>query len=184
MKLSILILSLESRSHLLSRLINELEKQISENQLSDKVETLTYVDSGEKTIGSKRNYLKSIANGEYIVFIDDDDMVSEDYLTQILKAINGGYDLINFFVEKYIDNKIQETLICPNPTIDGIQIQNIFFWTNLLHICPHKRILANQIEFPNINNWEDLEYSRKLSCLITSQFKVEKILYYYFYQSK
>ena len=183
MKLSILILSITQRANLLDRLLIQLNNQVSENDLHNVVEILTCIDSGEQSIGSKRNYLKNKASGEYICFIDDDDLVSNDYLICILNELDKNYDIVGFFVEHIKNGVKQDTLICPNPSIDGFTIKNIRFWINMLHLCPHKRELANQINFPDINNWEDLEYSNELKKCINSQFRIEKILYYY-YQNK
>lgn len=43
---------------------------------------------GGPTIGANRNAAVADAIGEYVCFIDDDDMVRADYVERILKAIN------------------------------------------------------------------------------------------------
>ena len=74
-KLSILICSLASRADKLQRLMNVLQPQIN-----DSVELLVKTDNGEMPIGKKRNLLLEEASGAYIAFVDDDDLVSEDYV--------------------------------------------------------------------------------------------------------
>lgn len=71
MMLSILICSLHSRSHLLAEL-----KAILQPQLTGDVELLIEIDNKEISTGAKRNILLNRAQGKYIVFIDDDDMVN------------------------------------------------------------------------------------------------------------
>lgn len=184
MKLSILILSIdnEKRNKSLLNLINELNKQILENNLSNEVEIIINKDLGEKTIGFKRNEIKNKAIGKYIVFIDDDDMISNEYLSEIFKVIDLDYDIITFFVEHYINGKKQEILIHPNPNIDSMVIGNINFWINMLHLCPHKRNISEQVNFPNINNWEDLAYSREIKEFCNKQYRIDKAIYFYYKQ--
>lgn len=81
-KLSILIPALIGRREK----FNYLHKMLSE-QKTDEVEILVFEDSGEKTIGEKRNELMRWAKGEYVCFVDDDDEVSSDYVSKILEAI-------------------------------------------------------------------------------------------------
>lgn len=51
------------------------------------VELLALMDNRRRTVGEKRNALLSIAQGEYVSFIDDDDAVSPDYVQKIVAAI-------------------------------------------------------------------------------------------------
>ena len=69
--LSVLTCSLKSRSQVFKRLENILKKQIFN---TNQVELLANIDNGEKTIGCKRNELLNAAKGQYVVFIDDDDI--------------------------------------------------------------------------------------------------------------
>ena len=69
----------------MSVLFDKLNEQISKFQ--DKVELLVLIDNKKRTLGAKRNEMIGLAKGEYVVFIDDDDLVSEDYVESILEAI-------------------------------------------------------------------------------------------------
>ena len=182
MKLSILILSIHKRKEFLDRIISELNYQIQNNKLENQVEVLTEIDNGELSIGIKRNSLKNKAIGEYICYIDDDDLVPEYYLKEIFAVINKGYDLINFFVEQKVDGVFKK-IICPNTSIDYLEVKDIFFWCNMLHLCPHKKQLAQSISFPNINSWEDLAYSKELKKICKNNFRIEKTMYYYLFDS-
>ena len=88
MKLSILICSLEDRLVQLQQLRTKLIDQSD----MDVVEILTETDAGEMHTGAKRNKLLLQAKGDYIAFVDDDDMVSDDYVSKILKAIETNPD--------------------------------------------------------------------------------------------
>lgn len=183
MKLSILILSITDRAEQLKKLTDELDIQIEIYNLKDSVEVLTEIDNKEKTIGDKRNIVKAKANGEYICFIDDDDMVSRDYLKLIFDEINKGFDIITFHIDYIRDGK-RDSIICPSPSIDGIKIGEVLFWTNMLHLCPHKKELSDELSFPNRSVWEDLDYSRELSKLNLKEHRIDSVIYFYHYNSK
>ena len=86
-KLSILICSLREREKSLNKLL-----EVIEPQRTSEVEIILDTDNGEVTTGFKRNRLLNAAFGEYISFIDDDDLVSNDYIVKILKAIETSPD--------------------------------------------------------------------------------------------
>lgn len=69
-KLSILIPTVPRRKAHLERLLATLEPQ-----LTDEVELLVLMDNKKSLIGSKRQKMIDISQGEYIVFIDDDDEI-------------------------------------------------------------------------------------------------------------
>ncbi len=97
MKLSILILSIPRRlTSFLPILLQNLLKQAE--QFPNQVEILTLIDNKVRTIGKKRQNLIDIAEGDYLVFIDDDDRVSDNYIEEILKGIdnNPGTDVFVF----------------------------------------------------------------------------------------
>ena len=79
--LSILIPTMPKRLGLLKRLLNVLNPQVT-----DEVEILTHSDDGRIPTGRKRNDLIKQAQGQYVVFIDDDDIVADTYVSDILKA--------------------------------------------------------------------------------------------------
>ena len=91
MKLSILICSIESRSNLLARLMAILDMQEH-----PEAEVLVSIDNRQKKISDKRNELLDRAKGEYVVFIDDDDLVSSYYIAELLKAIEAKPDCVGF----------------------------------------------------------------------------------------
>lgn len=89
MKLSILICHLDQRKHLVVRLLSVLNPQ-----LTPEVEILTDSTPGI-SIGAKRNQLLARATGQYVVFIDDDDLVSTNYVSLILQAIQNNPDVVD-----------------------------------------------------------------------------------------
>ena len=100
-KLTILILSLPNRLEKLDRIYRKLSKQV----ITRPVQILYLGDNKSMTVGEKRNMILSIAKGRYVCFIDDDDLVTDDYIESIFKAMEVDPDVITFNVEKTISGK-------------------------------------------------------------------------------
>lgn len=87
MDLSILIPTVPIRKKLLDNLLSVLNKQIENNSLQNRVEIIVYEDNFEKSVGEKRNILYEKAKGKYVLILDDDDMVSDDFCVEICDVI-------------------------------------------------------------------------------------------------
>ena len=81
------ILHLPKRKQSYDALIVELNKQITASNAQDIVEIITETDEGNLSVGTKRNKVLDRANGEYVCFIDDDDMVTPIYVSKIFIAL-------------------------------------------------------------------------------------------------
>ena len=101
--LSILICSIPSRRRQLERLVDYLRWQIRQPELRrGQMQGMPYpltprveicVDTDENiTVGAKRQKLLERSRGAYVAFVDDDDMVSHDYVSRVLKACAEGKD--------------------------------------------------------------------------------------------
>ena len=89
MKLSILIPSLVDRGPFLTRILDILRPQLTKD-----VELLVNIDAQARTIGAKRNAMLHSAEGEYISMVDDDDVVSPNYVACMLAGIETGADVV------------------------------------------------------------------------------------------
>ena len=81
--LSICICTLTDRARQFAELMECIQPQAD----GEPVEILVESDSGQATIGEKRNRLLQRAKGQYIAFVDDDDMVAAAYVPQVLSHI-------------------------------------------------------------------------------------------------
>lgn len=199
---SILICSLPLRAKNLSLLVNRLIAQIEKAGLREKIEVLVYVDFGEYTTGFKRNILLKQCCGEYISFIDDDDVVSENYVTKIYEKIKCRPDVIalkgvfvyngrpsRLFVRSIKCEKASKrgagiesrfTLLLNDPILRGVYSLPIFCgFVN--HLNPIRKNIALRCLFPDQVFVEDCEYMASLfkSGLIKKELEVDEILYYY-----
>ena len=175
MKFSILICTLKKREFLFQRLLSKLTSQKTDN-----VEIIWDLDSGEKTVGFKRNGLLDRAIGDYVAFVDDDDLVSDNYVQKILEAIKVNPDVVGFNGMFCEDNKppkkFTHTIKCQTWYEDcGVYMRN----PN--HLNPVKRKIALAVKFPELNRREDYIYSQAIYPHLKSEVFITDIMYYYLY---
>lgn len=180
--LSILICSLESRVDLLGQLLTTLGPQ-----LTDEIELLIDADDGKISIGSKRNALLHNAKGEYVCYIDDDDRVPEDYIAQILSALETRPDCVGFNLAYYVDGVLKGTAIHSLRFQTYGQRRNgrmMEYERTPNHLNPIRRELALQAGFTEKNHGEDTDFAVKVRPLLQTEVFVDKTLYHYLYNSK
>ena len=110
MKLSIIIPYYNSKEYtdeLLDRLAPQITEDVevivvddgSKKRYESEYELegwLTIIHKRNGGCASARNRGLKIAKGEYIQFIDSDDMVPEYFIEKLLKKTEGGYDVIDY----------------------------------------------------------------------------------------
>lgn len=106
MRWSILICGLFKRQKSIEALIAKLVNQIVLAKLENAVEIVLFIDSGELTTGYKRQVLVNQSHGEYVSFIDDDDDVSEEYVSKIYRALNRAPDVVALKGIKIVRNQL------------------------------------------------------------------------------
>lgn len=171
-KLSILICSLEKRKESLDRLLSVLKQQ-----KTDEVEILVDVDNGEKIIGQKRNDLLEKSTGDYVCFIDDDDLVSDDYISRILDAIKSKKDCITFrgiWIDRHGVKQIRW-----KKDIKKIEKKNNCYYIYANHITPVKREIAIKCKFSLKSIGEDADYAKRISEFLNDEYYIDKNLYIY-----
>ncbi len=182
MKLSILICSLEQRKEMLELLLQELDSQIMKANAEKQVEVLTDIDRGEKIIGQKRNDLLERAKGQYVVFIDDDDWITDCYIEKILGAIKTSPDSLAIHGYMTTDGGNRE-LWYISIEYEWIKASGRYYrFPN--HITPVKRKHALKVKFPTINCHEDYQYGMRLRKYLKTEVKIEEPLYHYRYSTQ
>jgi glycosyltransferase involved in cell wall biosynthesis len=175
-KFSILICSLSSRAEKLQRLMNALQPQ-----LNNFVEVLVKTDNGEIPIGRKRNLLLEEASGEYLAFVDDDDLVAEDYVKKILEAIESKPDCCG--IQGIITFQGQGARMF----IHSLKYKEWFEQNGIYYRCPNhlnpvKREIALMVRFPETNFGEDKDYSTRLLPLLKEERFISGVVYHYLYE--
>lgn len=180
--LSILICSVTSRDKLLSRLLLLLNRQINDlpNHGARRVEVLIDCDGGAapgeggRPIGEKRQTLLRRALGEYIAFIDDDDVVAYNYVPRVLEAIDvftagagAPPDAVSFFLRRFDGMQDRSGELYQ---VTGEATMHIGNARPLNHLSPVRRALALRAGFDAEKSFsEDSHYSRRLAPLVTTQ---------------
>ena len=187
--LSIMIPYTPDRAKVLYELLSALHRQIEKENVQDEVEILIELDNYEMSIGAKRQKLLERATGEYVVAIDSDDEVSEDYISSIIEAIKQKPDVVGFagFMTtkgaKRENFKIMKDL--PYMTVSDAHGKNEYL-RHSNHLSPVKREIALKIGYKDMRFAEDFDYSKRLkeSGLVKTEYYIPKDLYHYKYIPK
>lgn len=175
-KLSILIATMPQRCSSLMRLLAILTPQ-----LNNHVEVITNMRM-DINIGAKRNALLADSIGEYVVFCDDDDSVSSDYIAKILSATATSPDCIGISGIITINRQTHQKWHISKEYGSWYTEGDVYFRTPN-HISPVRRELALQAGFPEVENGEDRVYSERLLPLLVSEIVVEGDIYHYDYKT-
>ena len=189
---SILILSIPSRTESVTALVKKLEKQLGNRR---SVEILVFSDNCSQSISAKRNVLLQAARGRFVCFLDDDDGVSNDYIDQILKAAetHPQTDCISFNQFCSLDGE-------PMNVEFGIGNPHGQLWRTeegLLgdikrppyHMCLWRRELAQSEEFQpkygaNGQSTEDIDWLLRLYPKVQTEHHIDAPLHLYIYSSQ
>ena len=133
----------------------------------DGVKTIRKKNGG---VSSARNRGLKEAKGDYIVFIDSDDLVSEDYVEQIFKAIETEPDTV-YLSWKAMNGKWGKTLVSDD---DEFGKANRCVWNRVF-----KRTYIDGMKFDeNLQIAEDDDFLNRLS-VAKSKKCITKTIYFY-----
>lgn len=195
--LSILICTLHEREEKFNNLYKELLRQTDQIHNGRDLIQILYdnTERGLITIGGKSNLLYRRATGEYKIRIDDDDIPTPNYIQLMLEGCYSGKDIITFSFDYYVDMKYLKTMTMNRFLPDGNDHCSKHWATNYnkthrykimghYHLCAVKRELADQVDFIDENNMEDVKYSEALIPLIQSEFHIEHTLLNVYFDTK
>lgn len=178
MILSILIGTVTERIEMFQELKSHIEDQIGNNS---EVELICWSDNKEISIGKKRQLLLEAARGEYIVFIDDDDWVSDDYVQKILNALELKPDCVGIDILCTTDGKDVQTARASmqydwKDNVDGFR-----YVRHTYHKTPVKRSIALKAGFQDLRYGEDFLYSMRLKRHLKTEVLIPGNIYFYRY---
>lgn len=186
MKLSILICTLPSpyRDGIFLRSITERLM----SQIAGKPVQLLYLgDNKSMTVGEKRNHLMSISKGERIVFVDDDDKITDNYVDKLLEYCTLDYDCVGIGVKftkdnmglSFYDYNYKKNINTRNPST-GARV----YGRMPNHLCLWRRNVAMRCSFPDKNLGEDHDWAEAQILEGYSFFKTDEIIYHYDFKPK
>lgn len=180
--LSILIPTLPERNGFLSVLQNSLARQTGDK----KIQIVTDPRDKSVTIGQKRDEMIRSVSTDYIVFIDDDDAISHDYLDKVYAAIQYGVDVVGLCGMMTTNRQNPQSWIISKKYDWGENQDGYKYVRYPNHLAPIKRDIAVQIGYKhNLKHGEDYAYSMDLknSGLISSEYLITDKLYEYLFRT-
>lgn len=178
MILSILIATVVERVELFQLLKAHVEKQILD---TDKVELISWSDNKQISIGKKRQLLLESATGDYVVFIDDDDWVSDSYVKEILHALQSKPDCVGFDIMCTTDGNNRQLARASKKYLWKDNVDGFRYVRHTYHKTPVKKEIALKAGFEDVRYGEDFTYSMKLRPFLKTEVLIEKTMYYYRY---
>ena len=197
--LSILIPTVVGRENELSKLLGLLSKyapldvksNLKKNNFDytgtkydlEDVEIIVVKDNKQNTIGAKREYMYSLANGLYSQMTDDDDELAPNAIELILNAIKNNPEIPCItFREKCMMNGVYKS---SNHSIrysqwmdnqDGFDYVRSPFYKDVI-----RTDIAKSVPFPHIRYNEDEQWSKALKPFLTDEIHINEELYHYIY---
>jgi hypothetical protein len=208
MLLSLLIPTLASRHDLLRRLEDALIPRIGavdwmlqycgllgphrlRTYRGYHIELVEFEDDGELDIGSKRNVLSAAAIGDYQAFIDDDDLVADQYPASILEALQTQPACVGFRVKrtsngKPIGESINSLAMLHNGKMALPEGRTLYLRTPN-HLNPIRRELIQKLgpePFPKMNHGEDQIFAAHILPILRGgrEVFIDQYLYHYEYR--
>jgi glycosyltransferase involved in cell wall biosynthesis len=184
--LTICILTLDDRVEYYNRLRQCLDSQVANHP----VRIITVRDNYEKSIGAKRNQAVRAVETPYMCFIDDDDLVSTEYIRTIIHELRKNPDAVGLRgivtqdhgKPQYFINSLGYKWEAKPRLVKG----NITYLRPVNHLNPIRTEIALRYPYEEINHAEDMDYANRL--LDGGDVKVcpliDKVMYFYQYRSK
>jgi hypothetical protein len=178
------------RKVLLDRLLGVLEPQLHNEH---NVELIIRESDAAIPVGENRELMRRQARGEYISFIDDDDLVPPHFVARILPRLlhpdGAGVDYIGFNLEWRLDGEFgcieKRSLKFNHPQHGGVWNDRDGRYRDLSHVNPMRRELALRAPMAGWpgedNRWADA--IRALRVVKTEHY-LDETLYYYLTRSK
>ena len=177
-KLTVCVMTVPRRiDNVFIKLIKELERQVGDRT---DVEILGLYDNKLQPTGSKRNRLINIARGKFIVFIDDDDSIAEDYISSITESIVQYPDVDCILFDFLTTNKVSGEKILGSCSIkyNYYKQEGTFWFGKPFHIMAWRTELARKHAYKDITINGDINWSSRAYYDIKKEARINKTLYY------
>ncbi|WP_197508103.1 glycosyltransferase [Mycobacterium sp. 1245801.1] len=176
--LSILVCSVSERfdgfaAQIQRQLYGQIDKLADRDR--SRVEVIVLTDTRSMTIGGKRNHLVNMAAGKYVVFVDDDDEIADDYVESLLNATRSGADVLVFNLEYQFNGArkrvIRHSLRFTDDSTRGLNTPR--------HTSAVRRDIALALPFAETSYGEDFDWAQRLLSVAKTECAINKTLYIY-----
>lgn len=176
---TILIPTIPERDHLLRRLLAVLLPQLEQHEGA--VEIRARRNAGEIPIGELRDAMLAEATGEYVSWIDDDDLVPDDYVAEVVAALAGRPDHVGYQVEYSVDGEPKELVDHSlrhrrwHRTAAGELVRDF------THVDPVRREHATRGRFAvaRVGRAEDRAWVKQVRPFLHTEAYINKVMYRY-----
>jgi len=177
---TILIATLGQRQQRFERLLSHLLPQVEE--CPGQVNVLAYWNNGERPLAEVRQALVEEADGAFVSFIDDDDLVADNYVRSVVPALNKGINYVGFRLQCYVDG------VPLKPTYHSLRYTQWYddergYYRDISHLNPIRRDVALQADFRKTEPPEDVAWADQLRGRITKEHFVDDVMYHYYSSS-
>jgi hypothetical protein len=168
---------------LMSRAATAVHKQIAGNPY---VEFISVVDNGIMSIGRKMDLLYELARGEFVAAVADDDVVADDYIHELMSAIDSHrtVDVISFDHDYYHDGVfkavIKESIKFPYSNNRNTQV----YTRSPSPKCAMRTSICKEFSHPDIWHGEDTAFMKWVLPRLKTEHRIEKVLYNYYYRGQ
>jgi glycosyltransferase involved in cell wall biosynthesis len=178
-KLSILVPTLPETYSIgmLARLRTVLDPQIKNR--SSEVELIIHDAGRSMPTGTKRNELIKQADGDFIVFVDCDDLVPAYYVDEMLKAINKGPDVVTFVGHITDNGGPKERFVIKLG--ERYEKRGGVYYRPPNHLTAMKRSLVEHVKFQPIWIQEDYQWCMAIQKqgILKEEVHIQKDMYLY-----
>jgi glycosyltransferase involved in cell wall biosynthesis len=150
-------------------------------QCRDKpVEIVGLLDNQRRFIGDKRNDLMDAANGQFFVFVDDDDEIATDFVDAILAAISEFQraDCIAFDKELWLDGRLSRIMHCYVGAGEN-KLTHREWEMSPNHIAVWRTDRVRDVRFKSMNMGEDNDWYDRAVSRIREHAAIGRVLYKY-----
>ena len=174
--LTVAIPSVPSRSeHDFPRIYSKLCRQAE----GKPVEVISLVDNKRSTLGAKRNSLTELAQGKFIVFVDDDDDVSDDYVDSLLESIRSEPNADCIVFDAWVTMSGNDDRVCKyGREYDDVNEADAYY-RSPNHVNCFRTDLVGQLPREDMTWGEDSRWSEAMRPRIETESRIDKTLYYY-----
>jgi glycosyltransferase involved in cell wall biosynthesis len=158
--------------------MNDLIQQSS--PYSD-IELLALFDNKKRQIGEKRDNMLSLANGEYLVFIDDDDRIAPEYIEVIMDTLYANPETDCVVFDSIVSIESQPGILCKY----GIEFEYGYIlggkeWRGKpAHTMVYKSSIAKSHRYTDMGAGEDVDWVKRACQDIRVQTRIDRVLYFY-----
>jgi hypothetical protein len=173
----ILILTMSTRQKFIHELLKVLEPQ-----RNDQVNILIRTCDPQYTLGENRDMLRRSSRAQYINFVDDDDMVPDDYVSTILPLLDG-VDQIGFQLQCYIDGRPLSEKTFHSLQFNGWYQDVNGYYRDISHLNSMRRELA-LLEPMEGGHGEDKRWSDRMRGKVKTEHYIPRVMYHYYFNTK